>query len=351
MLSALCFGPHLTWCQKWDRHRCYPRLLASYLGLGAVLSQKQEQGKVILSYARRSLRPNEKNMENYSSMKLELLALKWAVTEKFRDLLLGTECSVYTDCDPQSYVQTTAKLGATEMMWVAENLSKLQREDRCISQFRTYWDRNVKPSKRQANREHPGTRKLFAHWKQILEEDDAIPLKDQTAKKVARTMVKEWFVHYGVPLKIHSDQGRNFESSLIHELCNIYGILKTKTTPYHPQGNGNCEHFNRALHNLLRTLPPEKKKKWPDMLPELVCAYNSTPHATTRNKIGDVWGSKPYRVAEGNDFNEYVIEPLDGDGPSRTVHRKELLDAKTLVVDIHGGLKQRCRVPRRRRVR
>jgi hypothetical protein len=93
---------------------------ASYLGLGAVLSQEQERGKVVLSYSSRSLRPNERNMDNYSSMKLELLALKWAVTDKYRDLLLGTECLVFTDNDPLRYIQTTAKLGATEMRWVGE---------------------------------------------------------------------------------------------------------------------------------------------------------------------------------------------------------------------------------------
>ncbi|VDI19542.1 Hypothetical predicted protein [Mytilus galloprovincialis] len=58
-------------------------------GLGAVLSQEQEQGTVVIAYASRSLHPNEKNMENYSSMKLEMLALKWAVTENF-DYLIGS---------------------------------------------------------------------------------------------------------------------------------------------------------------------------------------------------------------------------------------------------------------------
>lgn len=54
----------------------------------------------MLSYASRSLRPNEKNMENYSSFKLEMLALKWAATEKYRDLLLGADCVVYSDNSP-----------------------------------------------------------------------------------------------------------------------------------------------------------------------------------------------------------------------------------------------------------
>ena len=58
-------------------------------------------------------------MQNYSSRKLALLALKWAVTEKFRSYLLGTEFVVFTDNNPLSHLQS-AKLGAVEQRWAAE---------------------------------------------------------------------------------------------------------------------------------------------------------------------------------------------------------------------------------------
>ena len=93
---------------------------ASFLGLGAVLSQKQDHWLVVIGYASRGLRKHEHNMNNYSSMKLELLALYWAVTVKFRDLLIGSKFDVYTDNNPLSYIQTTARVGATEMRWVAD---------------------------------------------------------------------------------------------------------------------------------------------------------------------------------------------------------------------------------------
>ena len=89
-------------------------------GLGAVLSQVDENGKVhVIAYASHTLRPSEKSVHNYSSVKLELLALKWAVTEKFRDYLLGSKLTVYTDNNPLEYVQTS-KLGASQIHWLSE---------------------------------------------------------------------------------------------------------------------------------------------------------------------------------------------------------------------------------------
>ena len=93
---------------------------ASLRGLGGVLSQVDEQGKThIIAYASRTLRPSERSMHNYSSAKLELLALKWAVTEKFRDYLLGLKFTVYTDNNPLAYIQTS-KLGVSQIRWLSE---------------------------------------------------------------------------------------------------------------------------------------------------------------------------------------------------------------------------------------
>lgn len=109
----------------------------------------------------------------------------------------------------------------------------------------------------------------------------AVPTRDQRAETVAQVLVTEWFFKFGVPVRIHSDQGRNFESSLIQQLCSLYQIEKSHTTPYHPAGNGQCERFNRTLHGLLRTLPNPRKVDWPSALPQLLFCYNTTPHQST----------------------------------------------------------------------
>ncbi len=109
----------------------------------------------------------------------------------------------------------------------------------------------------------------------------AYPCSNQSAKTVARVLWNNFFCVYGFPVSIHSDQGANFESVLIAELCQLAGIDKTHTTPYHPMGNGQVERMNRTLGNMIRVLPPRSKVRWPQMLNTLTFAYNCTVHETT----------------------------------------------------------------------
>ena len=87
-------------------------------GLGAVLYQKQEGKLRVIAYASRSITKTE---SNYPTHKLEFLALKWAICEKFHEYLYGsTPFEVYTDNNPLTYVLTTAKLDACGQRWVAK---------------------------------------------------------------------------------------------------------------------------------------------------------------------------------------------------------------------------------------
>ena len=93
---------------------------ASLKGLGAILSQKGEDNKVcIVAYASRSVRPSEKSMYDYSSAKIELMALKWSICNKFKDYLLGSKFTVFTDNNPLCYIKTS-KLGAAQIRWLSE---------------------------------------------------------------------------------------------------------------------------------------------------------------------------------------------------------------------------------------
>ena len=109
----------------------------------------------------------------------------------------------------------------------------------------------------------------------------AIPTRDQTAVTTAKVLINEWFYKYGIPAKIHTDQGSNFQSELMKQIYKLYSIAKSKTAPYRPMGNGQCERFNRTMLGLLRTLENKHKRKWPHFLKELVFVYNCTPHGST----------------------------------------------------------------------
>lgn len=109
----------------------------------------------------------------------------------------------------------------------------------------------------------------------------AVPTLDQTAITTAMALWRTVFQPFGCPEILHSDQGPNFESRVIAELCQLYGCRKTHTTPYHPQGNGGCERFNQTLLNLLRTLDADQQSSWVDHLPSLVQAYNNSKYSTT----------------------------------------------------------------------
>ena len=109
----------------------------------------------------------------------------------------------------------------------------------------------------------------------------AFPSKTQTAQATAKILWENFISHYGFPEKFISDQGRNFESELIKDLCKIAKVDKIRTTPYHPMTNGQCERFNKTLLNMLGTLTEEEKSDWKSHLSAMTFAYNCTRNAST----------------------------------------------------------------------
>lgn len=109
----------------------------------------------------------------------------------------------------------------------------------------------------------------------------AIPTLDQTAATTVRALWTRVIQPFGCPEIFHSDQGPNFESKLVKELCQVYGCRKTHISPYHPQGNEACERFNQTLLNLLGTLEEQQHSNWVGHLPGQVQSYNNTIHSST----------------------------------------------------------------------
>ena len=110
---------------------------------------------------------------------------------------------------------------------------------------------------------------------------EAYPIPNQEASTVAQTLVDHFFLKYSPPEQLHSDQGRQFESQLMKEVCKLLGIEKTRTTPYHPQSDGLAERFNRTLLSLLSTALNGKEHEWECHLRPTCMAYNTSVQAST----------------------------------------------------------------------
>ena len=110
---------------------------------------------------------------------------------------------------------------------------------------------------------------------------EAFAMPNMEAKTVARIIVEEVIVRFGVPYTIHSDQGRQYESKLFAEVCGLLEIEKTRTTPYHPKSDGMVERFNRTLETMLSNYVKENHRDWDRQLPYIMMAYRSAEHETT----------------------------------------------------------------------
>lgn len=388
---ALISAPVLAYADFTKPFRVY--VDASLEGLGAVLSQEQNNKERVIAYASRSLSPTERNDQNYSSFKLELLGLKWAATEKFKDYLWGATFTVYTDNNPLVHLDT-AKLGATEQRWVAQlanytfdikyrpgSNNQNGVEDRLRLVDGTLIRRIQAPDtglwceqlvitnthSETVLREyhqalgHAGKEKVLSvlrrrfYWPNMTTEVKnwtevcptcivskpgpeiraplqsiktsypfevvgldylslgrpadpfpyilviydlfsryalAVPTRDQTAVTTVKALTSTLFQSFGCPERILTDQGAAFESSLMHQLYEMYGCAKSRTTPYHPQGNGSCERFNQTLLRLLGSLEEGTRHQWHLKLPALVHAYNNSVHRGDTPLCG-VWETCP----------------------------------------------------------
>ena len=99
-----------------------------------------------------------------------------------------------------------------------------------------------------------------------------------TAKTTTEIFYQHFITNCGIPTRIHSDQGANFESEIIKELCKITGMTKLRTSLYHPVTRSRVD---RTLLDTLGTLEPGKKSDWNKYLPTLIYAYSCTKHETT----------------------------------------------------------------------
>ena len=120
-----------------------------------------------------------------------------------------------------------------------------------------------------------------------------------TKAKIICPMLVKIMLEFGLFESILTDQGKNYESELMAEICELLDIRKLRTTAYHPEADGLSERLNRSLIKMVKTYVNDEHDDWDEFLPQLEFAYNTAVHATT--------GFTPYELM----FGRMPKVPLD----------------------------------------
>ena len=120
-----------------------------------------------------------------------------------------------------------------------------------------------------------------------------------TKSSVVEFIYEDIFTRFGVPHEIVTDQGTQFTSKMMRELTEKYGIKHCKSSPYHPQDNGQGESTNKVLEAILTNIVQLHHWDWVDRLPEALWAYQTTWRNTT--------GHTPYELVYG----KQVLLPIE----------------------------------------
>jgi hypothetical protein len=158
------------------------------------------------------------------------------------------------------------------------------------------------------------------------------------AVTVAEALLKAVVLRHGAPQVLHSDQGRQFESDVFTRLCERLGVEKTRTSPFHPSGNGIVERGNRTLGDMLATVVSENQLDWDRKLPFVTWAYNTSVHSTT--------GLSPFQVLHGwpprLPMDSWLIGGDDpaADGDPNGFLQRTQRNLQTAFDSVHGRLRQ-----------
>jgi len=144
----------------------------------------------------------------------------------------------------------------------------------------------------------------FSKWAEVF------AVRNHTAPTVAKVLVDQVFSRWGAPCRLLVDNGPEFRSELLSEVCKLLEVDKLHTTPYHPQTNGCIERFHLTLNRMLGKVVCENHKDWDSRLPAVLSAYRASKHEWT--------GFTPYELVMGQKPRmpiDIVLGNVSGDRP------------------------------------
>ena len=146
-----------------------------------------------------------------------------------------------------------------------------------------------------------------------------------TAKEAAGLFLQMVVRAHGVPRKVITDRGTQFESLLWYELMEKMGTRVALATTYHPQTNGLTERMNRTLIGMIRKVCADNQAKWVEALPLLEFAYNNSPHRVTK--------VSPFKAIQGVDpiVPAALLLPVITDKPPLKTYAEEVQKKLTMI--------------------
>ena len=164
---------------------------------------------------------------------------------------------------------------------------------------------------------------------------EAYAIPDQKAETVANTIVFEFFSRFGLPLDLHSDQGKNYQSELFRQVCCLLEINQSKSTSYRACSNGMVERFNQTLLNMSTTYVDEEQKMWDIYLPLVTAVYRSSVHDSTEYT--------PNMLMFGREFNlpVHFLVGHPANGPrENTTHVKYVEQLSSKMTEIYQHVRK-----------